>query len=725
MLPTIKQLEEKNLPYEIGHMVWNDRMDLVAYSTSKGEVALHRLTWARAWILCPPSKNIKVECITFRPDGKVIAIAYSNGEVWIVSIENKAVCTFISSKKDISCMSWVQEKSKQKNESYEKFSNDDEHHNYIEYIDLSASYLAEPPLMYAEDNIRSPKKRQRPSLLNEQYELNILAVGTKGGDINLYVYGEFPFVELNMNDCLGIKCSIENILFKEDLSKISVTIKDSNNDVKIAIIDSAMIKSKSKEIFAFAHKCIQLTYLIEIIYSSIRSMKESWESILIEMDNKLSKYASRCSEDGLAAEFLDLLMFGKYSENMQEFLIRDLTKKGLEKFGEGIEVSYSTMQELLLKYVTKYGQSITYHLAELRGMVRMRHKYYFIDICEDRITEGIRSTGAFLIKTGEMHQTINQSIVNYKSFFRWLYRAMMVLLEEAEPPELHTMTQQELAHIAEFFQNFDNIEGNGKGFMMEKLGQYLSDEALIAPPKMEENEWYAFLAENTCLKNDPLILEHDKEFSLIQQFNKLKSSLSFIYSSSKNMHRHFRKFKIFNSINSPDKLILESVNREDSMLYFFPKSIHEITLLQIGLNDADCNTKSCDFNFIEHSEPNLTYEVSDMKMYSSSTISLLLRDVNNRTSILYQFPIDAALYFTREINISTQSLYDNPSPLLVNGTYLNPKIYKDIQMIGSHLAVSGSRKVGIVLSASRHKVKLFEMECEDDDDDDEDADMSM
>lgn len=230
--------------------------------------------------------------------------------------------------------------------------------------------------MYAEDNIQSPKKRQRPSLLLEQTELNILAVGTRNGDVNLYIFGEHTFVKLSMKDYVGMECSVQNILFKEDLSQLSVTVKDKNNDIKIIIIDSAVLKLKTKEIFTFAHKCVQLTYLLEVISNSIHSMKESWESILIEMDNKLSKYAAKCKEGGLAAEFMDLLMFGKYSSNMQEFLLRDLTKKGLEKFGEGIEISYSNMQELLLKYVTKYGQYITYHLAELRGMVRMKNKYY-------------------------------------------------------------------------------------------------------------------------------------------------------------------------------------------------------------------------------------------------------------------------------------------------------------------------------------------------------------
>lgn len=52
-------------------------------SKISGEVALHRLTWARAWILSPPSKNVNVECITFRPDGNVLAIAYDNGRLFI------------------------------------------------------------------------------------------------------------------------------------------------------------------------------------------------------------------------------------------------------------------------------------------------------------------------------------------------------------------------------------------------------------------------------------------------------------------------------------------------------------------------------------------------------------------------------------------------------------------------------------------------------------------
>lgn len=95
-IQAIKQLEERNVASEISLMVWSDRMDLVALANIKGwvsfvntgfltqflgEVALHRLAWTKAWSLSAPKDGLKVKSIAWRPDGKIIAIAYSSGIV--------------------------------------------------------------------------------------------------------------------------------------------------------------------------------------------------------------------------------------------------------------------------------------------------------------------------------------------------------------------------------------------------------------------------------------------------------------------------------------------------------------------------------------------------------------------------------------------------------------------------------------------------------------------
>lgn len=44
-----------------------------------GEVLLHRLSWQRVWCLRPEHESISVMALRWRPDGKLLAVAYSTG----------------------------------------------------------------------------------------------------------------------------------------------------------------------------------------------------------------------------------------------------------------------------------------------------------------------------------------------------------------------------------------------------------------------------------------------------------------------------------------------------------------------------------------------------------------------------------------------------------------------------------------------------------------------
>lgn len=68
-------------------------------------------------------------------------------------------------------------------------------------------------------------------------------------------------------------------------------------------------------------------------------------------------------------------MFGVCSERIEEFLIVDLTKKGLEKFGQTMEVSYSNIQSYLFRHIIKFSQNGTFHLSELKGMAMFEERF--------------------------------------------------------------------------------------------------------------------------------------------------------------------------------------------------------------------------------------------------------------------------------------------------------------------------------------------------------------
>lgn len=585
--------------------------------------------------------------------------------------------------------------------------------------------MNDPPLNETLDS-SSTDDGCKTNFLQNQNELNLLLIGTKEGLLYIKIFGCFTCSIIDLTQLLGYSCSIEAVQLTEDLSKIFVTVRDVENRIKIVVINSKIFKTHTKELFTIASKYIRLIDLLIYLNKSITTITETWESILLEIDNKLSKYASKVAQGGVTADFLDLLMFGMCSIEMKEFLIYDLTKKGLEKFGETVEMSYTNIQNLLLNNVSKYGQNITYHLAELRGMARMDFKYKHFGLSEDLITDSIRSNGAFLMKAGEMLQIMNHSVINYKAFFRWLYTAIMHLMEEQIPSDIYKMTQQDLAHITEILQNFDNIgvcqsdPSRKTGFIMERLGQYLNDAPLTTPSDMSANIWHQFLLENECVANNSHVLKHFIDLSLIQQYNHQKKSIEDIFEHPK--REISKQFDVLNCVEhaklETGQLRVSSTNlNKDEVLFAF---IHPPDVLCLREIDSSLNIKVGKFHFAQffsydNESYGSNYNLIDVKFYSNNILTILLEESGSKNGVCLQFLISNAAKYLKCGNLREIEA--------VNGSNLGAKVFKVIDgMSVSGLAVSGSRRVGIILSENRRKVKLFEMEAEDDEEDD--AEMS-
>lgn len=66
---------------------------------------------------------------------------------------------------------------------------------------------------------------------------------------------------------------------------------------------------------------------------------------------------------------------GTPSDELELYLLQKLTVNDLKKFGNSIELSYSTIQKLVLKQLNIVGQNLTYYLSELRGLTRIPDRY--------------------------------------------------------------------------------------------------------------------------------------------------------------------------------------------------------------------------------------------------------------------------------------------------------------------------------------------------------------
>lgn len=88
---------------------------------------------------------------------------------------------------------------------------------------------------------------------------------------------------------------------------------------------------------------------MDYLSRTLMAISEAWETILLEMDEKLARYVETNPPGGVAADFLELLMIGIPTQNLENFLLRDLTEKGLKKLGHSIEMCYSNIQVRSIK----------------------------------------------------------------------------------------------------------------------------------------------------------------------------------------------------------------------------------------------------------------------------------------------------------------------------------------------------------------------------------------
>lgn len=369
------------------------------------------------------------------------------------------------------------------------------------------------------------------------------------------------------------------------------------------------------------------------------------------------------------------------------------------------------------------------------------------------MTEAIRSSFAFLNKCLELQQVIDVSMRNYKAFFRWLFVVIVRLLDEQTPSEIVKITQQEQMHIAEFLYNFysvnsikneDDISDKAVKFNLERLGQYLQNQDLSLLPDDDDNPWHKFLKENPCLLKDNetiFSMTEFRKFSLVQQQHYLRDKIEKVFDvSEKDVGKHFspvfdlkcfdRNWTGSDSVDNIRVSQLFDASQQRFMVALMNKANGKdgISFMSVNTKEKECVLSAVKYYFSPCLIPSVVegelehLSVIDLQFYSGEYLSVLLEHPNNSDNTMFiQIPLKIALDNASEFNIKSKSCIFSDkvskrdiSPLLDQGVL---RMLENME--GYQIAVSGSRKVAVVLSKSRRKVRVFEMGVVSEDEDDD------
>uniref|UniRef100_A0A3B5AFH1 Anaphase-promoting complex subunit 4 n=1 Tax=Stegastes partitus TaxID=144197 RepID=A0A3B5AFH1_9TELE len=716
-MPAFRQVGEKQLPNPVLCMAWSPKRDLIALANTTGELLLHRLaSFQRVWSL-PPSEYTgkEITALAWRPDGKILAFSLGDTkQVVLCGVEKAEILHVFPMQSPVTCMHWM--------EVMEESSALSSFYNSEDESKLFLPKLPTLPKRYEE------KSDEILNLLGE-VRLNVLVLGGDAGFVELYAYGMYKIATLG-----GVSGTCRSLSLSSDLKSLSIITEvrsaDNNPEICYIQLDTGLLSDCLPEVTRMARKFTHISTLLQYLHLSLTCMCEAWEDILMQMDLRLTKFVQeKNTSTQVQDEFLELLLWGQSSPELQALLMNQLTVKGLKKLGQSIESSYSSIQKLVISHLQSGSEALLYHLSEVKGMSLWKQKFEPLGLDSAAIEGAITAVGSFSLKANELLQVIDKSMKNFKAFFRWLYVAMLRMCEEHVPPELNKMTQKDIAFVADFLsehfsENEELFDRKGKYFNVERVGQYLKDEDedLVSPPNTKGNQWLRFLQESSHLKESPLL------FPSFPQ-----KSLHFVKRMMENVIEH--------CLQNPAEVIGKSVKQALFLpLYTVPErynlkwndkkaKLHYVVFCMPEISPCKLYVlrKGTDPNS-SVSRSHYVYSCLDARFYDDEMLTVVLRGSEEQNSwrVLAQLPLASSLNCETEFNWDAYvtgivRLDQQTSAIPCHDLVLGNQWRELENMKAQFVAVNGIRKVACVLSANLRHIRVFEMDVEDEDDEGADS----
>lgn len=122
--------------------------------------------------------------------------------------------------------------------------------------------------------------------------LNILITALTNATINLSIYGMITCATVDLKAFFPKENSLEvkDLIMSENLKQLFVVVK-SNNMCQVLIFENDMMYKYSVSLLKIATQHGLIKNTLSYVHDTIQSITEAWEAVLLEMDNKLIRFA--------------------------------------------------------------------------------------------------------------------------------------------------------------------------------------------------------------------------------------------------------------------------------------------------------------------------------------------------------------------------------------------------------------------------------------------------
>ncbi|RIB17170.1 anaphase-promoting complex, cyclosome, subunit 4-domain-containing protein [Gigaspora rosea] len=418
-------------------------MDLLAVCTESGSVWVAR--WYNAlekiWTLPPSQDNEEtVEVFTWRPEGKVIAIGYSNGIIRLYNVDKlemihelfqKPLKSPSSKSFAINFLFWVQE-TKKDSEIMNDATND-------------FSMSAHPVQKYLPRLNTMPHAKPISKLLGDLNEsdeddlddrssssIDLLLAGDAGGNLHLSVYGIYNLQPISLSQHIQLKnTTIIKASVTPDLSLITLLIRTDDYSTSSAstgfhkdrlffvTFNTGLLYTQKLEIRTLSQRYTAIKYLTDYIFKGIKQIESEYQDLKL-LTNKFVESFQEEAKSKLSAEFARLLATGKPSALLEEYMESHLTKRALKDWESKGQKIFDQMREYVNHYVRIGCERLIIELNALVGYSKWPQKFQKLGLDESFIHSCVILAGCIISRLEKLNSIIDEEYINFLEFHQWL-----------------------------------------------------------------------------------------------------------------------------------------------------------------------------------------------------------------------------------------------------------------------------------------------------------------
>lgn len=463
----LEPLSEKTLPQTVdAHLlVYCPSMDLVALGSIDQQVLIYRLNGQRVYGATQKAGTLRVEAIQWKPNGQLLAIAWSDGSVRLVGAESSKTVHQFSTGTSISgvtCMAWTSNFANKKSASMTQKNSVSTWESHLpEGIHDSTNKAAldlPRDLSLIDIEISLPKlsvlanggsseevfsSRASLDALFQPFDpkdddsVDVMVIGTREGNIHLSIYDSFVVGSFTSPVVIGgVPSHLVLHASHQQYSTHSLLMKSSYPEESVYFVpmDLRFVSASSRYLSLLASRSTALQNLLRYIQQVQILMISEWKSTQELPSRFLRNINDTLEENGnrnIVQALYHSVATGHTYPSVREWLVDELTERGHKRWDKAVITGLESLKRLVHENMLPALDRCTVILSRFMGIAKFQGANNSVGFSSHQINLIMDTVACLHLVSSRILIEVVDELDHFVAFSSWLRYEIDRLASEA------------------------------------------------------------------------------------------------------------------------------------------------------------------------------------------------------------------------------------------------------------------------------------------------------